>query len=29
VIVEKGQGQPVANGVFLVDDASVVKASGE
>jgi Carbohydrate binding domain len=29
VIVEKGQGQPVANGVFLVDDASVVKVSGE
>jgi len=29
VIVEKGQGQPVANCVFLVDDASVVKASGE
>jgi len=29
VIVEKGQGQPVANCVFLVDDASVVKVSGE
>ena len=29
VIVEKGQGQPVANGVFLVDDASVVKVSEE
>ena len=29
VIVEKGQGQPVANCVFLVDDASVVKASGD
>lgn len=29
VIVEKGQGQPVANCVFFVDDASIVKASGE
>ncbi len=29
VIVEKGQGQPVANCVFLADDASVVKVSGE
>jgi len=29
VIVEKGQGQPVANCVFLVDDASFVKASEE
>ena len=29
VIVEKGQGQPVANGVFLIDDASFVKASEE
>ncbi len=29
VIVEKGQGQPVANCVFLVDDASVVKPSAE
>ena len=29
VIVEKGQGQPVANCVFFVDDASVVKGSEE
>ena len=29
VIVEKGQAQPVANCVFLVDDASVVKPSAE
>ena len=29
VIVEKGQGQPVANCVFFVDDASVVKVSEE
>jgi len=29
VIVEKGQGQPVANCVFLVDDASAVKVSAE
>ncbi len=29
VIVEKGQGQPVANCVFLVDDASAVKPSDE
>jgi len=29
VIVEKGQGQPVANGIFLVDDASFVKPSVE
>lgn len=29
VIVEKGQGQPVANCVFLADDASVVKPSAE
>jgi hypothetical protein len=29
VIVEKGQGQPVANCVFFADDASVVKVSEE
>jgi hypothetical protein len=29
VIVEKGQGQPAANCVFLVDDTSVVKVSEE
>jgi hypothetical protein len=29
VIVEKGQGQPVANCVFLVDDASFVKPSAD
>jgi hypothetical protein len=29
VIVEKGQDQPVANCIFLVDDASAVKVSGE
>jgi hypothetical protein len=27
VIVEKGQAQPVAGGVFLVDDASFVKVT--
>ena len=29
VVVEKGGGQPVAGGVFFVDDASVVKVSQE
>ena len=27
VIVEKGEGQPVAGGIFLVDDASVVRVT--